>query len=497
MKEKKVLFISNQGLSPLYLGIELEIMEKLISEGHIIYFASCDRATTSCYFNPTGNPIGCAICQSRNSILHKNLNDNKVFHIGFPKVNIDEIVPHYDSNDSESIMDWSWEDVPFGRGVLSSVISLKRDYNVDQDFIKPLITEEMKVALYALTGFKTLFEKIKPDEVYVYNGRFSEVFPIVSFCKKNKVPFYTYEIGSSYRSYELFRNHLPHSIIARQENMFSIWDDQNEEKVRLSKKWYEDKVKGQNTDDKVYIKDQVKRLLPDNFDNNKVNIGIFNSSEDEMKTIEEWQHDLYTTQNEAIEKILKKFSGQNGYHFYVRNHPNLSHVNNSQTSELKNFNYENFTLVEAESPVDTYSLMQNCDIIICFGSTIGIEATYHGKISILLGKSFYSLLDAVYEPSSFDELFALISNARQLEPKPKGNTLSYGYYMACRGENYKYFDYKGKNGSSFSGIPIKRFYLKTVWFLIKYGWDIHAYIHKFRVLYGKKPSLGDLKKLKI
>ena len=39
--------------------------------------------------------------------------------------------------------------------------------------------------------------------------------------------------------------------------------------------------------------------LPANFDASLMNIAIFNSSEDEMKVIEEWKLDLYKSQNEV------------------------------------------------------------------------------------------------------------------------------------------------------------------------------------------------------
>ncbi len=206
---------------------------------------------------------------------------------------------------------------------------------------------------------------------------------------------------------------------------------------------------------------------------------------------------MYSTQNEAISLILNEFIGNNNYHFYLRNHPNLSQVNNSQTAEVKKFNFDNFTLIDASSPVDTYSLMKSCNVIISFGSTIGIEATYHGKISILLGKSFYTNLDVVYEPSSFEQLYDLLYNYKNLKPKPKFSTLSYGYYMAQRGEEYKYFNYKGKSDSSFKGQLINRFNVSTFSFLLKYFSGFVKYLQKFKILYGKWPSISDFKKLKI
>lgn len=492
-----VLIISNQGLSPLHLGIELEVIATLLDKGKSVAYSTCGKSIGSCFFNPTGNPIGCGICQGRNIVFHELIKNNLLTHIPFPKIDISNYLPNYDIKYNSDIENWELNGVKFGRGVLSSVISLKRDYDVFQENLHSLIKEETKVALKSLLAFSVLCNDLKPNEVIVFNGRFSETFPIVSYCKSKGISFQTMEVGATDQKYELFENNLPHSISARKKNMLNLWNKASNNKVELAEKWFLDKTLGQNKDDFNYISQQVKSKLPINFDNEKINISIFNSSEDEMKTIEEWHHDIYKTQNDAIRTIVTHFLNFNEFHFYLRNHPNLGNVNNAQTKEIAQFNFSNLTVISSFDSVDSYELVKSSDVVLSFGSTIGVEATYHGKISIMFGKSFYTNMDAVYEPKNFEELFKMIKNFKDLTPKSKENTFPYVFYISNRGEYFKQLKYNGKHNSFFKNVKIKRFYPISILLIVKYLISFSTFIKKFKVLYNKLPSILDLGKLKI
>jgi hypothetical protein len=84
---------------------------------------------------------------------------------------------------------------------------------------------------------------------------------------------------------------------------------------------------------------------------------------------------------------------------------------------------------------------------VSFGSTIGIEAAAQGKASILLGKSSYSNLDAVYEPRTYKELLSLLK--REVKPKPRENALRWGWWRDTFGEEMTFV--KVKSGNFFLG----------------------------------------------
>jgi hypothetical protein len=84
-------------------------------------------------------------------------------------------------------------------------------------------------------------------------------------------------------------------------------------------------------------------------------------------------------------------------------------------------------------------MLDGAERVISFGSTIGIEATYWGRVSIVLNESFYTGLGAVYEPGDEAELIDLLLR-EDVAPVPQETTLRFGYYSVKQGENFRHFE---------------------------------------------------------
>ena len=138
-------------------------------------------------------------------------------------------------------------------------------------------------------------------------------------------------------------------------------------------------------------------------------------------------------QIEAINKILTIMSPYKDYIFYIRVHPNLKNIMYKYHTDiyLLESKYKNVRVIPADSEISTYALLENCNKIITFGSTVGIEATYWGKPSILIGKSMYMNLDVTYNITDEKSLVNLLLE-ENLKAKPISNTLKYGYFIYGR-----------------------------------------------------------------
>jgi hypothetical protein len=124
--------------------------------------------------------------------------------------------------------------------------------------------------------------------------------------------------------------------------------------------------------------------------------------------------------------------------------------------------YDNITVIPAWSNASTYTVMENCDKVISFGSTMGIESSYWGKPSILLGPSSYFYDDVAYIPKTKEEILDLLK--MDLRPKFNIEILKFGAYILNKDpllEEYSTVNYHSSKinllGLKFSVSPFINF----------------------------------------
>lgn len=486
----KILFFSNQGLSPFHLAVELEILNNLKKDKkNEIIVLSCNAQLKGCFYNPTKNPLACALCESRSNTFHKKqgTKTTTLKNLNVIKQNTPSI------NSLEQLESLEYNGINIGKGVASSFISISRDYSVEnpKHFLK--IQALHIQAIDACNSFMEALKRYKPNEVYLFNGRFAETHVLIQLCKKNKIPYYTHEAAST-GNYLVFKNSLPHSILYRKDLMREIWEKENVAyREKVANDFYRRKRMGTFNETNKHTENQQLNTLPKTWNASKINIVLFNSSEDEMKVIDEWKHNYYTSQNQVIKKLCSAFLDQQQFHFTLRVHPNLGTVDNQQSREITNMTYRNLSIIQPRDKTDSYALIENSDLVISFGSTIGVEATYLQKPSIMFGRTFYEDENATYNPKSFDELFTFIRS--KLSPKPKESTFRYGYFMSKFGTSFSDLKYKNHNDVSFKNEKISKWNLRLPIKAIQYTIFVKNWIELTRIFFNRAPRIGDIRKL--
>ncbi len=493
---KKALIFSNQGISVPSLAMELEVIDELRNDGFDVHVLSCNGCLEACYFNPVHNLLGCAICESRSAHFHtrtgiQQSNRHKLHE--FQEV-ARHVFPFFE--DMKSLRTYRYEGINIGRGVVSSIVSLTRSNYVSSLTHPELVEQQLRVALQALLNARLYIEMLQPERVFIYNGRFAEVFPFVEVCEQLGIEYYTMEMEVNFTHYNTYPNGLPHSIRIFQQQLEEVWekaDPQQREAEAIA--WFQQCRNGHKLYNSTFLEKMVKGALPEGFDEKRCNIAILNSSDDEFVALSEWAPDLYDNQNEAIEKILRHFENQSDFHFYLRVHPNLRGVDNPQTKGIAALSFNNLTIIPADATIDTYSLMDACDKVIVFGSTTGIEATFWGNTSILLAPASYQYLHCVYKPTNWEEVFSLIAN-QSLPPLDRATTLPYAYFVQHRGRPYKRFRWGGKDSSQFDGQRVRKIYPATWLYLLRYLHKLPLWFRSFRMLNNRAMRLADMLKLK-
>ncbi len=429
---------------------QLELMKNELDEGHQLHVLKCGKVLEACMFNTKHDLLQCTKCQSRAY--------NGLQKIGVPKAQIHDL-KHFEEarqveipvfNQLEDLLAYEYEGIKVGRGAASSMITQTRDFEINTEKYGARIETNIRMAINVYLNFKHYLKALKIDKILVFNGRFAEQRPVVEIAEQLGIPYTVHERGGTLAKYILYENATPFSFEYNYKEINRYWQEAEpayrEEK---SSEWYMQRRKGIPQNWYVYINDQEKNALPEGFDPKKRNIAIFNTSEDECKALEGWENPYFEDQNAAVAYIAEQFAERPDVHFYLRVHPNLGKVDNSQVRGIKELNYPNLTVLPPDSEVDSYALMDTCAVTITFGSTMGIEATYWDRPSILVGQSTYKILGSVYIPDDKKHLLKMIA---QLDsPMPKLGAKQYSFWNATKGIDFKYYEPVSVNNGKFMG----------------------------------------------
>lgn len=437
----KILFFNFNALWCPFFDTEVELMSDYIEKNDTVYSVACfGELEGNCVSSEMGKLDYCKKC-----IMTLN---NAYDTLKFPLKRIIPLKKYPKKeypvfNSIDELKRYEVDSINIGFGVASSYMYFTREYNYNPIECKEEIDKLLNTAELVARNVKRIIQKIKPDKVCIFNGRFAEYYPIMDYCIKNNINYFVHERGCDKNHYLLIENSVLHDLKRIKKAIQTQWDSEldNERKEKLSIEWFEDMRNRVEHSFESYVDKQTKSKLPDNFDTSKENIAIFNSSMDEYACFDDWKSVLDKSENDIIRNIAEHYKNDSSKHFYVRVHPNLKDLKTTQIQELnaiKKANYKNLTIIDADKDIDTYALLDACDKCLNFMSTMGVEATYWNKPSILAGSAFYEDLDVVYKVNSYDELFKVIDD-KKLKPKPKKNTYPYGYYMMTHGIEFKKF----------------------------------------------------------
>lgn len=463
----KVLFYSAYLYTP-HFETELEIISNLKSDGHQVFVLGCKGQLPSCELNPSHKKHLCVICRSKFLQGMKAVGISERQMLDFPKIEVDyHNIPATFSNIDE-LMKFSIDECNIGRGAASSLITrMCRDPKLNTHKYAKEIRTELHASLLVLRSLEKLIEEIKPEAIYLFNGRFATYFPVVELCRKLGLPFVTHERGADKSRYLLRRSELPHDIEYANREMLEIWEHGPENKEEIASHWYKQRRNGAEQSWHSFIKHQNIGKLPQRFDSEKRNITIFSSTMDEVAVIPGWENPFFKDELEALHLILTEFGSDPDIRFHLRMHPSMVGIpreTNYQLSEVAKLGqkYPQLNIIWPESRVHSYELLEKSEKNLTFGSTIGAESCFWGKPNILVGRSFYESLRVSHYPKDFSELCHMLKDPK-LPPLDKTGALIYAYWEARKGTEFKRFSPNGLFGGTFEGDVIQPATLAVAW----------------------------------
>ncbi len=466
----KVAVFSTHVLWTPHYETELEIMQGHLDAGDKVTHVVCDRGLSLCDLIVSHNvhrgldPLlpdraRCDACVRRRNngarlLKGRVRRETIVVPSGVAKARL-----RSGFTDKEELRHYEVDGFDAGEAVLSTIISFCRDPKPDMREHAQLVHAYLRSCDDLYTVTRDFIRRGRPDRVYVFNGRFAYTRAVLRACQASNTECFVHDRGHDIRHYAIYENALPHDLDYVTSLIKGLWEREPdvEKKTGVAAAFYLQRRRGEEQSWFSFVKDQQPGMLPEGWSDAKHNVAVFCSSEDEFEAAgEEWRNPLYSDQLDAMRRILAdpKIEDNRGIHLYLRVHPNLRAVDNPYTRELRGLSQHNLTVIQPDSPISTYALMDNCSKVLAFGSTAGIEAVYWGKPSVLAGTSYYRSLGGNYVPRSHSELAAML--ASDLPPKPKEAALVYGYYMGSFGRRYKYYEARGIREGTFKGRDLQK-----------------------------------------
>lgn len=419
--------------------IILNETERLLREGHQVDILTCGSGVKRCYANIAGDPEMCKTCVKMQRQLLKLLS------AGARSFSYKEFLPkeaptvEYVYQNPEDIKRLEYKGVKIGYGAYSSYVSRTRNLNpAMNDEFKAFFDELLRTECMATDVLENYIKREHPDAVLMFNARHFEVRPFYDLPKTMNVGVECLEAGFSlvpdrYMGFNYGR-FQPHSIEFNHNFILRQWNSSELntiEKEKIGSEFYERKRSNISAGGKVYTANQKLGTLPEGWDKSKRNIVIFNSSEDEFVAVgdEYSRKAMFTDQFVGICAILDMLKGEDDIHVYVRVHPAQRNVPYKYHHELYNLpkKFKNVTVIRAMDSASSYSLIDNAEKVVVFGSTMGMEAAYWDKPVVLLAGALYYYLNDIYVPKDKTELNQML--VANLSSKKSIDSLKFGFFM--------------------------------------------------------------------
>ena len=464
----KVVVVVTTDWSPHYETF-LEIIDSHLAVGDSVEMISCQGEMLACESNPDHTWQRCQSCIQRRAYGEQLLSQN-ISHRKFEKIHTvwqkeaHKLQTSFSS--VEELKQYSIGTFDIGWAVLSSAVSITRDSTFKpQD--NPDLVERLVISSWTVyQSFQQYLDDHTPDVVYIFNGRFASTRPILRLCQERGIQCMMHERAyANLDRYEITANTLPHDLEYQRKAVRQTWESSilhEQEKVAIARKFFE--MRRYGGDPWKITSLQTTRQLPSTFDHSKKNVVIFQSSEDEFVALgDEWRNPIYINQFEGIKKILseKEIVSDPNLRFFIRIHPYLRYSTEHEWSNFLSLNSETVTVIPPTDTVDSYALMESADIILTFGSTMGIEATFWEKPSILAGLAVYGELGSTIDVRTHaDVIENILSPIQQINPI---GAWMYGFYCESFGIPFKHFRVDGLNGGTYKGhVLYHKFWLRPL-----------------------------------
>jgi hypothetical protein len=340
------------------------------------------------------------------------------------------------------------------------LISRIRESKPLKDSYRRLVRELNCSYIETYSAVAQVLQSKKPDTVFLYNGRFLQERAVADCCASLGIKVVYFErFNPEWKTRYFLFEQSTHSPSYRSQIMqdygLSLQSSSPEEFQSVGGKWFKDRQLGVSQN---FTRYQNQKPILDTLGDYVV---FFHSSEDELITTD-LTSISWGSQMEAINQLVKVVQGLQNLKLVIRIHPNLKYKSKKEILEWKKFEehlsgeYEWIHVLNHENKTNSYELILGAKNVVTVGSTIGVEAAYLGKRSILIGRAFHEEMGITSNPVNSEELrrFLTTDLTDEEHDNIRNRALSYANFHKSGGQEFNYVTY--------SGLPFGRYFWQDV-----------------------------------
>jgi hypothetical protein len=321
-----------------------------------------------------------------------------------------------------------------GSALINELSTITKNIDFEVILNKKLIKLLVESYLQVYDSTIKIIDNDEIDSILIYNGRFFHERAVWDAAKSKNIEIDIYE---TIRNRYLIQSEGFHSRINNQKIMINHWNNSklsNQKKMEIGSIYYNELRSDINP---------FKSKSNASYYGKKPYFVYFSSSDDEYIGLgEEWNKPLGKQIN-CVKKLQEIFDKQEKFILIIRLHPNLRNKSIEQKlSWRKVIKSKSSIIVDENSNVSSYTLLDGSEGTITFGSTLGLESAFAEKPSLTLADCAYDLLGVVDKADTWEAVEKWLNTGYQISNKEKkirkNNSCIRGFFLETAGSNFRH-----------------------------------------------------------
>lgn len=330
-----------------------------------------------------------------------------------------------------AIRSLTYRDSPMGRAILQ--VHPDNETPISEAYLWPpkWIQACMNSYAYAYDQTDQLLKERASSALIVFNGRFLHDAAAVAAAQSHGIPVLSFDYGGNESDYDVTvdATHDWPALQTRMRNLYARWDPH--ERDEIGSRWFIQRRQHKDARNALFVESQTVGRGIDLPRDRRI-VVFFSSSGDEISELDvEWSEYFHGQEN-ALAAVAEICKASDEHFVVVRTHP---HKRMKSRRDVADWHAAVASCapdlhLDEWSNVDSYTLMDQADVVITYGSTTGVEAAFNKKPVIVLGPSAYDELGCAVRVRDEDELRRALQT---LDPGRWEGAVSYGLMMNRRG----------------------------------------------------------------